>query len=117
MGVKVTRVGIAYLPRNAMSLNAGVWWSADYDESIAVEALERASGFARTIKALESLGKDAVDAYVSGLPRWREWRVDGVPGLQEGNSQEGKITCHDCARYADYPADPAKALAQLDGLL
>lgn len=120
LGVKVTRVGIAYLPRNAMSLNAGVWWSADYDEEIAVTALERASTFARNIKALASIGPEAVDAYVSGLPRWREWREDGINTLFEGNrteAQGGKIACLDCPRYADYPADPAKALAQLDGLL
>lgn len=117
LGVKVTRVGIAYLPRNAMSLSAGVWWSADYDESIAVEALERASGFARNIRALESLGKDAVDAYVSGLPRWRSWR-DESGKLVEGNALEGKIVCLDCPRYSsDYPSDPADALKQLDGLM
>lgn len=116
MGVKVTRVGIAYLPRNAMSLNAGVWWSTDYDERVAVEALERASGFARNIKALATLGPAAVDGYVTGLPRWRRF-TDEAGLAREGNALEGAITCLDCARYKDYPADPAKALAQLDGLL
>lgn len=116
MGVKVTRVGIAYLPRNAMSLNAGVWWSTDYDERVAVEALERASGFARNIKALATLGSAAVDGYVTGLPRWRRF-TDEAGLAREGNALEGAITCLDCARYKDYPADPAKALAQLDGLL
>jgi hypothetical protein len=119
LGVKVTHVGIAYLPRNAVSLQSSVFWSMPYDEKIATDALERADAMARNLRALAALGTEVRDNYITGLPRWRSSRqpVNGVEQLVEGNSHEGAITCHDCPRYADYPADPAEALKQLDGLL
>lgn len=119
LGVLITHVGIAYLPRNDVSLRKAVLWTAEYDESIAVEALERADAMDRNLKVMASISAEARDQYITGLPRWRSWRanVGGIEKLVYGNAQEGKIECHDCARYADYPEDPAQAMAQLDGLL
>lgn len=80
-GVRVDHVAIAYLPRNAVSLDNGVWWSEPFDRQIAVDALDRASGYARNITALRTLGEDAVTAYITALPR--------DPG------------CWDCSRFPD----------------
>ena len=120
LGILITDVGIAYLPRNDVSLRKAVFWSAPFDEAIALEALARADAMARNLRALrEAIGEDAVTSYVSGLPRWRSWRtnVDGIEKLVYGNAQEGKIECLDCARYSDYPEDPDVAMKQLEGIL
>lgn len=122
LGVNITHVGIAYLPRNEMSLRSAVLWTAEYDEALAVAALERASQLARNVRAMAALGTETRDKYISGLDRWRSWRerdpVSGVEKLVRGNSQEGTIECRDCARYPDYPADVAgKQAKQLDGLM
>lgn len=119
LGVLITHVGIAYLPRNDISLRKAVLWTAPYDEALAVEALERADRIHANLKAMESISVATRDQYVTGLDRWRSWRenVGGVERLVYGNAQEGKIECLDCARYADYPEDPAQAMSQLDGLL
>lgn len=119
LGVLITHVGIAYLPRNEVSLRKAVLWTADYDEALAVEALERASAMARNLKAMATLGAEARDGFITGLPRWRSWRenVGGIEKLVYGNAQEGKIECLDCARYPDYPEDPNVAINQLEGLL
>lgn len=119
LGVLITHVGIAYLPRNDISLRKAVLWTAPYDEAVAVEALERADRIHANLKAMESISVATRDQYVTGLDRWRSWRenVGGVEKLVYGNAQEGKIECLDCARYADYPEDPAQAMSQLGGLL
>ena len=119
LGVKITHVGIAYLPRNAMSLNAGVWWSAPYDPEIAEAALERATNMARNLKAMLAVGGAAMrDSYITGLPRWREWVPDGLSTKFQGNGQEGRIICMDCPRYPDYPADAEPVREdQLEGLI
>lgn len=120
LGVLITHVGIAYLPRNEVSLRKAVLWTAEYDEALAVEALARADAMARNLKALETaLGAEARDKYITGLPRWRSSRqvVDGVEKLVTANAMEGKIECHDCARYPDFPEDPKAAISQLEGLL
>lgn len=119
LGVLITHVGIAYLPRNEVSLRKAVLWTAPYDESIAVEALERADRIHANLKAMESISVETRDKYVTGLDRWRSWRenVGGVEKLVYGNAQEGQIECLDCARYGDYPADPAQAMKQLEGIL
>lgn len=117
LGVKITHVGIAYLPRNAMTLTSGVWWSAPYDPEIAEQALERATGIARNLKAMEAIGgTETRDKYISGLDRWRQYTQDGL--ARTGNSQEGRIICTDCPRYPDMPAgEPGAPEEQLDGLL
>ena len=80
-GYRVDHVAIAYLPRDAVSLDDAIWLTAPHDRSRAERALARASAMARNIKALATIGPDAVDAYVTALPR--------DPG------------CWDCARYPD----------------
>lgn len=119
LGVNVTHVGIAYLPRNDVSLRKAVLWTAEYDESIAVEALARADAMARNLEAMASISVEVRDSYVTGLPRWRSWKenVNGLEKTVYGNATEGQIECLDCARYADYPEDPAVAEKQLAGLL
>jgi len=83
-GVRVDHVAIAYLPRNSISLDDAVWWTAPHDRSRAEQALERANRLGANITALRALGDAAVAAWIGGLPRDR--------------------SCHDCARYPDRPA-------------
>jgi hypothetical protein len=80
-GVRVDHVAIAYLPRNAVSLNDAVWWTAPHDRGRAERALERATGIARNLAALTTLGQGAVNAWISALPRDPD--------------------CYDCARFPD----------------
>lgn len=120
MGVKITHVGIAYLPRNAMSLASSVFWSAPYDEQIAIDALERATNMARNLKAMEAIGgAEMRDKYITGLDRWRKYRtvIDGTERDVEGNAQEGRIICLDCPRYPDNPNLEQPDPAQLEGLM
>lgn len=119
LGILITHVGIAYLPRNEMSLRKAVLWTAEYDESVAVAALERADAMFRNLKVMESISVEARDQYITGLPRWRSWRenVGGIEKLVYGNAHEGTIECRDCSRLADYPEDPNVASNQLGGLL
>lgn len=119
LGVLITHVGIAYLPRNEVSLRKAVLWTAEFDESIVLEALARANQVHANLQAMESISVEARDQFITSLPRWRSWRenVGGIEKLVYGNAVEGKIECLDCARYPDYPEDPAEALKQLDGIL
>lgn len=48
-GLPVQRVRIAYLPRNAVSLDSAYIWDEPYDEQIALDALARADMFAAAI--------------------------------------------------------------------
>lgn len=96
-GVRIDHVAIAYLPRNAVSLDNAVWWTEPYDEQIAVDALDRATRITRNLKALAVLGGDAVDAWVTAQPRH--------PG------------CYDCARFPDAPTTERRRDAVLDYLL
>lgn len=96
MGVRIDWVAIAYLPRNAISLNQAVWWFEEVKPADAEAALERASAMARNVEAMRALGGTLMDDYISNLPRKRDKR--------------GQITCFDCKRFKDYPtpdADPA----------
>lgn len=77
-GMPVDTVRIAYLPRNNFSLSAAVIWHEPYDESVALGALERATGIASTIRIIRSVDGD-VPAYIATLPTVRG--------------------CYDCARY------------------
>lgn len=83
-GVRVDHVAIAYLPRNAVSLDQAVWWTAPHDRGRAEAALARADQLHRNLTALTSLGPDAVNAWITQLPR--------------------DAHCYDCARYPDAPA-------------
>lgn len=80
-GVRVDHVAIAYLPRNAVSLNDAIWWTAPHDRARAEAALERANRLATNLTALASLGDAAVTAWISSLPRDPD--------------------CWDCSRYPD----------------
>jgi len=79
-GHRVERVAIAYLFRNAFPTAQMHLWTEDYDESVAVAVLDRATTMLRRLDAMYAVGAD-VDAYVSSLPR-----ADG---------------CYSCPRYPD----------------
>lgn len=96
-GYRVDHVAIAYLPRNAVSLDSAIWWHEPYDERIAVAALERATGIARNLKALATISADAVDAWITALPR--------------------DAGCYDCARFPDAPTTQRRRDNVLDDLL
>src|SRR5690625_253814 len=78
-GHQVNDVAIWYLPRNATTLDAGIWWSEPYDETVATAALTRADALARGIRLA---GADVV------LPQ-----LARTPG------------CWDCPRFPAYPTD------------
>lgn len=80
-GYRVDHVAIAYLPRNAVSLDQAIWWTAPHDRGRAEQALVRANRVAANLAALSALGDAAVAAWISSQPR--------DPG------------CHDCHRYPD----------------
>lgn len=80
-GVRVDHVAIAYLPRNAVSLDQAVWWSAPHDRQRAVDALDRANRLHTNLTALESISTTARDAWITQLPR--------------------DPKCWDCARFPD----------------
>jgi hypothetical protein len=79
-GVEVKHVAIWYLPRNAVTLDNGIWWTEPYDEQIAIDALTRADALAQAIRIL---GAEQI-----------------LPTL------ERKPGCYDCRRYPAYPSDP-----------
>ena len=94
-GHQVDHVAIAYLPRNAVTLGAAIWWHEPYDETVAIDALERANRLHTNIAVLrDALGDPAVAAWVANLPR--------------------DPHCFSCARYPDAPASPSP-LADLIG--
>lgn len=82
-GHVVRRVAIAYLPRNATSLSAAVWWEGHFDPAVANATLERADRMAQHIAALQAIAPEAVDVWIAGLSRAEK--------------------CFDCARFADAP--------------
>ena len=43
LGLEVNEVAVKFYPRNDISLNSGYFWYEKYDESIAIQALERAN--------------------------------------------------------------------------
>lgn len=100
-GHRVDHVAIAYLPRNAVSLDQAVWWTAPHDRGRAERALERVNRLAANVHALQALGPDAVAAWIVTLPR--------------------HTGCHDCARYPDRPAGLSapghRPGRELDGLI
>lgn len=80
-GYRVDHVAICYLPRNSVTLNDAVWWTAPHDRGRAEDALERANRLHDNLTALAPLGEQVVNQWISGLPR-----ADG---------------CHECPRYPD----------------
>lgn len=92
-GFDVQNVSIYYLPRNAMSLRGGIFWSEPFDPLIAIEAIERIEKARDTLAAFSTA--EERDAYVTSLPRAKQ--------------------CFDCHRYADAPTKAPKDT--LDALL
>jgi len=80
-GVRIDHVAIAYLPRNAVSLNDAIWWTAPHDRARAETALARADALARNLGALELISTHVRDQWISNLPR--------------------ADRCFDCPRFAD----------------
>jgi hypothetical protein len=80
-GHRIDHVAIAYLPRNAVSLDDAVWWHAEHNRARAETALDRANTIHSNLVALTSISLEARDAWITQLPR-----ADG---------------CWDCARFAD----------------
>jgi hypothetical protein len=83
-GYRVDHVAIAFLPRNAVSLDDAIWWTAPHDRGRAEAALARADAITTNLAILAGLGEAAVAAWIGGQARDRG--------------------CHDCARYPDRPA-------------
>lgn len=80
-GYRVDHVAIAYLPRNAVSLDQAIWWTAPHDRARAEAALARAEALHQNLTALASISDTARDAWISQLPR--------------------DADCWDCRRFAD----------------
>lgn len=80
-GHHVERVAIYYLPRNAINLGAGHFWSEPYDEQVAVNALKRAEALhaAVTTLGLEVTDRLHTEPGCRTCPRFP--RADGAPWL------------------------------------
>jgi hypothetical protein len=90
-GFQVNNVAIYYLPRNAMSLREGIFWSEPFDPLIALHAIERAERMMDTLASFASI--EERDAYITSLPRAKH--------------------CWDCKRYHDAPkASPKTQTAE-----
>jgi hypothetical protein len=93
-GHTITEVGIAYLPRNAVSLSQAIWWHEPFNRDLAEKALERANQIAAKIAQLRIFGQAAVDAWITALPRHnRSFNPDIAAGKE----------CRDCQRFPDNP--------------
>lgn len=92
-GHQVNDVAIAYLPRNATSLSAAIWWTEPHDPAMAASATIRADRIARQLDELAAIAPEAVGVWITGLDR--------------------DPNCYDCARFADAPKriSPLHALA------
>ena len=86
-GHTVDHTVIAFMPRNAVSLDHGVFWSAPVDLDRAYQALERANAIDRSLTALAGISTDVRDAWITSQPRH--------PG------------CRDCQKYPDRPTSEA----------
>ncbi|ALJ19564.1 hypothetical protein [Microbacterium sp. No. 7] len=96
-GYDVKKVAINYLPRNAVSLRAGVWWEEPFDPLAALAALDRVEELGRLLDDLAAVSIESRDSYIRGLPR------------------SGK--CFDCRKYPDAPRKaPASSLDDLLGV-
>lgn len=82
-GIRIDHVAIAFLPRNAVSLDQAIWWTQPHDRSRAQAALDRANRLHNNLTVLESISTQARDTWITGLARDPD--------------------CFDCARYQDAP--------------
>lgn len=90
-GWPTSHVCIYFQPRNAVSLRAGHIWTAEYDEQIALKALEHAQSLLNNLHALEAVSTTVRDRWITSLPRAEH--------------------CWDCAKYTDYRQPTMKPLA------
>lgn len=96
-GHDIGTVAICFLPRNSPNMRDGFWWHEPYDEQLALDVLARANRLHATLTALQAVGTETRDAWISQLPRASD--------------------CWDCARFPDYQRKtPAKTSSLLDGL-
>lgn len=82
-GIPVNRVSICFLPRGSNNFFERHWWSEPYNPQIADDALTRANQISTNLAAIEALGVEARDKWITSLPR-----ADG---------------CYSCRRYPDSP--------------
>lgn len=93
-GFEVNNVAIYYLPRNAMSLSSGVFWSEPFDPLVALDAIDRAERMMGKLSSFPTA--EERDEYITALPR-------------AGH-------CWDCRKYPDAPKAPPKTQT-IDSLL
>lgn len=86
-GYQVSSVAIVFYPRNAMSLDHAIWWSAPFDPTLAAAALDRANRIHANLTALAAVSADLRDQWITSLPRDPD--------------------CFDCSRYPDRPTTPS----------
>ena len=94
-GYSVSAVAICYLPRNGLNVRQAIWWEEPFNPTIALDALDRATGIAEKIEAFPSA--EERDAWITSLPRDPD--------------------CWSCARYPDAPKRaPKDSLAAALGM-
>lgn len=82
-GWKTSHVCIYFQPRNSQTLDDGHIWVADFDPSIAENALTRVNQLANILQKIATdSGTKTRDAYITALPR--------------------DPNCWDCRKYADW---------------
>jgi len=84
-GHTVERVAIMWLP-SAGDLSAAEFWSEDYSETVALEALSRADGLAR---ALAAAGPDLI---IPALPRSEDY-CESCPFHAPGADEASPVLC------------------------
>lgn len=67
-GLTVHHVAIYYLPRNAINLAGGYFWTEPYDEAVALKALDRANALAAQLR---NLGPDRLLGMLPAAPGCR----------------------------------------------
>ena len=94
-GLAVRNVMIIHLPRNGELSEAHVW-QEPYDEQVAIDALERATGIAVTIDALGDAAfpmLPTADAFCRNCPFFRFGSTDlktGCPGHPDGDQNRSR---------------------------
>lgn len=91
-GFDVKRVAICYLPRNGLTVRQSIWWEEDFDPTMALDALDRATSIAQALDAFPTI--EERDEWITHQPRDPD--------------------CFSCTRYADWatqaPNDSLEAL-------
>lgn len=101
-GHPVNRVMIVFLPRNAELSDAYIW-SEDYDEQVALDALQRANGIALVIASLGTKALDVIPptaSYCNFCPHLKRGSTDlvgGCPGADTAANRDTSSTQHQLA--------------------